>query len=155
MAQYEEISKRDFDLFMGALGFKEVEVEGTKEAVYQSPSINDEGCMIRIYSSVAYGEGRDVGKDAIRAVLVDSEGRIYFNGVKRVHRVKRWRNNLLDRIDSMYEAKKELFKFKKPVECKKCGDKLVMRSTGNLADSSFRFFMGCSTYPKCKHTEAV
>ena len=44
--------------------------------------------MIRIYSSVAYGEGRDVGKDAIRAVLVDSEGRIYFNGVKRVHRVR-------------------------------------------------------------------
>lgn len=124
MADYIQISLEDMDAFMEAQGFDRLGRDEMRELYqkdgqawveageyiyeqdYDLSQSHAPGCRIRIYSSITISgnKGRSVGSDAIRVVLVDSEGQPFFKRFKRVHRVKGWRQNLLSRYEPVLEA---------------------------------------------------
>ena len=58
-------------------------------------------------NSIRKGEGRGIGTDAIRVVIVDEDGKVCNNSFKRVHRTKNWRLNLLKRYEPIIEHPQE------------------------------------------------
>jgi hypothetical protein len=67
------------------------------------------GVAIRVCSSVVPGYGgRDVGKDAIRVLLVHAEANHVFYQTTRVHRTKNWRTNMHQRIREVYDMAKAM-----------------------------------------------
>lgn len=117
MPTYTNISLEEFDAFVSPLGFKLLPFTGDlkrcKEYVYgrrhnlRSP-LNGKliQASIRIYTGIdATGQSRDCGKDAIRIVWIvrlNEENRLIpVIKMKRVHRVKNWRNNLKTRLQEL------------------------------------------------------
>ncbi len=72
---YVNVTESDFrSKLVGAMGFEQVQLPNTTELVFERPvAKNGEstGYKVRVYSSVAYGATRNVGKDAIRVLLID------------------------------------------------------------------------------------
>ena len=142
MSNFVEITKDDFDTFMDALGFQQVEPNHRcHEAVYDAP-YGDGGCFVRVYSTIATDDvGRGVGKDAIRVVAVSPGGDVFLKPNKRVHRTKNWRRNTLDRIERIHELNPAFEE--RPCTC---GGTLRTRAGRHGA------FLGCSNYPRCRIT---
>mgnify|MGYP003654646330 CR=1 FL=1 len=127
MAEYVRIEKGQFDDFIvDAQGFQELEQHKIGhvcgELVYELP-MNENyapGCRIRIYSSISRsGTGRDSGADAIRCVLVDPAGYPWMKAMKRVHRVKGWRSNILDRYERVLDEPWN-YRWQPELPCPKC-----------------------------------
>jgi uncharacterized protein YjbJ (UPF0337 family) len=139
MAHYTNITALEMDSFLQNLGFKPVEVEGTKESVY-GKIIRPKTCL-RVYTGIADGNSREVGKDAIRCtVFTKADGEIKkLGGDKRVHRVEGWRDNLKSRIEDVTE------KFSEEVTCPDCGAPMALREAARTK----RKFWGCTRYPAC------
>lgn len=152
-ATYVHISEEEMDDWMNAQMFRRVEVEGTKEIVYEhdmDPNYAPD-CRIRVYSSIVPGEGgRKVGGDAIRVVLVDPTGYVWAKGFTRVHRTQNWRLNMLRRYETIFEEPWN-YKWAPPITCSECG--LEMRCRHGKKGS----FYGCSGYRTdgCRNTEAI
>ena len=149
MASFEKISSEQMDNFMDVLGFKELSIKErtgnlrrtVKEKVYEK----DFGAgKIRIYSSVAGVESRDVGKDAIRVQYWVDGVKVY--GATRVHRVKNWRNNVLNRIYSLEDMVSKGSLRKVPKDSS--GSPMVVRK----ARRGGKKFWGSSDYPRNNET---
>tara|TARA_R110002110_G_scaffold102198_11_gene259252 strand:+ start:1375 stop:3342 length:1968 start_codon:yes stop_codon:yes gene_type:complete len=149
MASFEKISSEQMDNFMDVLGFKELSIKErtgnlrrtVKEKVYEK----DFGAgKIRIYSSVAGVESRDVGKDAIRVQYWVDGVKVY--GATRVHRVKNWRNNVLNRIYSLEDMVSKGSLRKVPKDSS--GSPMVVRK----ARRGGKKFWGSSNYPRNNET---
>jgi len=149
MASFEKISSEQMDNFMEVLGFKELSIKErtgnlrrtVKEKVYEK----DFGAgKIRIYSSVAGVESRDVGKDAIRVQYWVDGVKVY--GATRVHRVKNWRNNVLNRIYSLEDMVSKGSLRKVPKDSS--GSPMVVRK----ARRGGKKFWGSSDYPRNNET---
>ena len=104
-AEYVAIPETDMDSFLTGMGFARVTVPRAKEIVYDRTYGRgpDGGTLVtRVYSSIAGGQARGAGKDAIRVVPIyvhPNLGDFPMARMKRVHRVTGWRNNLRDRIN--------------------------------------------------------
>tara|TARA_R110000824_G_scaffold3107_2_gene14306 strand:+ start:5424 stop:7391 length:1968 start_codon:yes stop_codon:yes gene_type:complete len=149
MASFEKISSEQMDNFMDVLGFKELSIKErtgnlrrtVKEKVYEK----DFGAgKIRIYSSVAGVESRDVGKDAIRVQYWVDGVKVY--GATRVNRVKNWRKNVLNRIYSLEDMVSKGSLRKVPKDSS--GSPMVVRK----ARRGGKKFWGSSDYPRNNET---
>ena len=149
MASFEKISSEQMDNFMEVLGFSELSIKErtgnlrrtVKEKVYEK----DFGAgKIRIYSSIAGVESRDVGKDAIRVQYWVDGVKVY--GATRVHRVKNWRNNVLNRIYSLEDMVSKGSLRKVPKDSS--GSPMVVRK----ARRGGKKFWGSSDYPRNNET---
>lgn len=129
------------DLLVDLLGFEWVDTgKQVGEFVYERDTgqvIDGHPVRMRIYSSIDRRTevARNIGRDAIRVVLMWN-GRM-IGGTKRVNRVENWARNLMRRINAMEE--------KGVMECV-CGSVMVEKR------GRYGRFMGCSTFPKCRHT---
>jgi len=149
MASFEKISSEQMGNFMDVLGFKELSIKErtgnlrrtVKEKVYEKDF--GEG-KIRIYSSIAGVESRDVGKDAIRVQYWVDGVKVY--GAARVHRVKNWRNNVLNRIYSLEDMVSKGSLRKVPKDSS--GSPMVVRK----ARQGGKKFWGSSDYPRNNET---
>jgi Topoisomerase DNA binding C4 zinc finger len=151
-------------------GFEQIKLDGTTELVFQRDVVSSKGkefpYAVRVYSSVAYGETRAVGEDAIRVILMNTttnrpvkimgEGRknrdrkskagsrIYRTaptGIPTEERVA----ELLGRLKTRC---REYFYHVVANQCPKCDSALSLRhSKGND-------FYGCTNFPECKHTQS-
>ena len=149
MASFEKISSEQMGNFMEVLGFSELSIKErtgnlrrtVKEKVYEK----DFGAgKIRIYSSIAGVESRDVGKDAIRVQYWVDGVKVY--GATRVHRVKNWRNNVLNRIYSLEDMVSKGSLRKVPKDSS--GSPMVVRK----ARRGGKKFWGSSDYPRNNET---
>lgn len=136
MASFVAITENEMDSFMKEKGFQPVPLEGVREKVYGKIVAKD--ICLRIYSSIVSGEARDVGTDAIRAVLASRQptGIKVVGASRRVNRTKNWKTNLTQRIESWFEMIGPA--------CPKCGSATVERK------GAYGTFWGCCNFPNCK-----
>ena len=123
-ATYYNITEEEMDQFLRAKGFQPIQLRHAKEKVYGK--ILKKNICLRVYTGIAEGESRDVGKDAIRVVAVgrDKNGNIaILQSSKRVNRVESWKKNLGLRISS-FDSKKIEIKY-----CRKCGSIMRIRKS--------------------------
>jgi hypothetical protein len=132
---YINISLDEFNKFVTELGFSQIQVDGTNEAVFGR--IIGKGLCLRVYSGIVGRESRGCGEDAIRCVIFWRENKesppVKVSGTKRVHRVHGWRNNLLKRIEAISAEQTPL--------CQ-CGRPMVKRQ--NKITKSY--FWSCAGY---------
>lgn len=106
MATYTDITVDDFITYLAPQGFKPVALPGVRELVL-AKRVDQDGVQLslRVYTGVdPDGHSRDVGEDAIRAVLFSRTGEGVVRKVatsKRVHRVQGWKRNLQARLDDL------------------------------------------------------
>ena len=114
------------------------------EHVYK---INSGKVSIVIRSSVdASGFAADSGKDSIRMWLVNAEtGKPLGKKVDAyTTRVTGWEKRMLSKIQILEERAKSI------MTCPKCDNGLMIERKGK-----YGAFLGCSNYPKCKHTMKI
>jgi len=140
MSNFTIIKKEDFENFLPD-DFSLVEGNGSKEIIYEIPT-GDQKFNIRIYSSIDIrtNDSRDIGKDAIRCVLVDNKSKKPVSKAKRTHRTENWRDRLKEKIDTLREQINDI------KICKTCGNPMIRRK-GKYGD-----FYSCSQYPICTTT---
>lgn len=134
-------------LLIEECGFEEVVLHRTLECVFERETENP--CIkIRVYSSIARtsGQGRDVGKDAGRVVLIDQASGKPVWKAKRVYRTKNFLNNLRSRCRDAYKAVSGL------PRCPVCKGFMIERKRKGEATPSF---YGCLKYPACRGTRPM
>jgi len=144
MASYVNISRTEMVEFLGEQGFKEVQLENTREMVLGK--IVAKNICLRVYTGIVGDISRDVGRDAIRVGVFfrrPDATIVKVAGSKRVHRVAGWRKNLADRLDRWRE---QMFP-----ACHVCDMPSVERT--NKKDKTK--FLGCSQYPNCRATRPM
>ncbi len=138
---YTLIQEEEMRSFLEQQGFfTEIKLDRTVEIVYSR--VVAKNVCLRIFTSVAYGEGRECGTDAIRVALVyrRRDGEIVGIGKDtRVNRIETWQTNLQKRLDNW----KELY-----IICPICA--MPMRKRRNKQAKTT--FWGCLAYPECKGT---
>lgn len=142
MGRYVEISGDEFQRYIEAeMKFHEVQLDGVFERTWEF-DVND-SFSIRVYSTIdKRGDvSRDIGKDAIRCLIIDRSTQRILKMDARVHRTKNALPNMRDRC-------RELYKHIRDNQCG-CGGLLVTRS-GKSGK-----FLGCSNYPTCKNTKPI
>jgi hypothetical protein len=147
MSQYCKIEESEMVSFLWEKGFSPVELPNCRELVLgKVVRKGDYPVCLRVYTSIVRGEGRDVGEDAIRVVVVtkhDKAGVIPFGRSRRVYRVQGWRNNLQNRIET-WESNLG------PI-CPRCGAWMALRKGKNGP------FWGCTMFKsqQCKGSMPV
>jgi hypothetical protein len=142
MAEYTNITQEDMEALLLPLGFKAMQLPNTLELVY-GKRVDSDGLALslRVYTGInPNGQSRDVGEDAIRCNIFwkDGDSMRKVATSKRVHRVKGWKKNLQDRLDSLKIGPK----------CE-CGSPMVLRKGKNGE------FYGCASFPNCRNTRKV
>lgn len=138
---YVQIPKEAMFQALTPGGFLPVQIEGTKEQVYDRPFKFNPNLVIRVYTTIEGDYSRDCGADAIRVVLFDKEiNRAVGRADTKTLRVEKWRENLQAKINTVFMSVKGLKK------CNYCGRYMVIRKGKNGE------FLGCSAYPTCKTT---
>lgn len=138
MATYVQINESEMKSFLESKGFNPVNVSRCDELVWEKTSKIDNKVALRVYSSLTNGVSRDVGKDAIRIVVWDSNIGRPVSGAIRTNRVAGWQNRMLTKLKGLSSS----FKF---VKCPHCGSYMMERN------GKYGTFLGCSNFPKCKH----
>ena len=113
----------------------------TKEYVFDIKA--SPGSFIRLYSSVDIRSkvSRDIGKDAIRLILMNKELDIPIAKGQKTLRMFNWKDHLSKKIKYLLEYVRYFER-----KCPTCGSPLTIRK--GMSGS----FWGCSEYPKCKYT---
>lgn len=144
--QYTTISQAEFDAVVKPLGFVAIvpqDLPNIKEIVYAKAL--RKGLGIRIFSTIAYGQAREKGQDAIRVIMVTKNirGEIRGAGVEggKVLRIapsksnpEGWRRSLKDQIFRLENSK--------PPACPKCSYPMTIRHGKNGE------FWGCVNWAK-------
>jgi len=152
MATYQEISAGEMDSFMDAEGFVKVAHNPLNGFEVQYDLMHDNGLRIRLFSTIDIRSdaGRGNGSDAMRLVVMTSEGILRGAKFKRVHRVKNWRKNLMVRYNEILDGiESGKIAFCSSFDCPKCGEKVR-----TLLNNQYKTFMGCSGYRvnNCRHS---
>ena len=147
--RYRAFTKAKFEAIMAQMGFAEVLVPGAYEHVYQRVVHNgphpSNRYSVRIFSTVDMRSGvsREVGGDAIRIMLHDSQlDRPVVDWT--VHRTVSAFDNLRARAKQAWG-----YVMKPEHHCPSCGSMMVVRKAAQ------RSFLGCTSFPKCKSTRVV
>lgn len=155
-SEEDNTNKREFDRFTReefeeclaetSLEFEEVQIEGTKELVYASPTPDEKfACMVWSSLDRRTGEARDKGSDAIRVVVKHIDSGQPVLKEKRTNRIQTWCKNLKKKIENVKSRQDEI-EF-----CDECGSLMVIREN---SDNGNKFY-GCLSYPDCKYTKPV
>ena len=132
-SRYCEIRFSDFSGLMAEMGFRQVQIEGTLEYVFERP-FSDPRFDVRIYSSidVRTNSTRECGADAIRVSLYDTLlGRYSYKGT--VHRTANAKINTRERA-------RDAWRWARDNRCQ-CGAMMAERK------GSMGKFLGCTDYP--------
>lgn len=144
---YTTIREEEFVEFLNDIAaFDRVSTgRDTREEVYDLPLPADR-LSIRVFSSIdsRTGVSRACGADAIRCVVWNHDIEEPVGGRVRTHRISTWKENLSDKITSLYSQWR-----KYDQRCPDCGGCLVLR------DGKHGEFHGCVNYPSCDHTENI
>lgn len=113
----------------------------TKEYIFNIPA--SPGSLIRVFSSVDIRSkvSRDIGKDAIRLVLIDKESNLPITKGQKTLRMFNWKDHLSRKIKYLLEYVRYFER-----KCPFCDSFLTIREGDNGP------FWGCSEYPNCKYT---
>lgn len=152
MTNYVTLTKGQFEVGLkriiaqsagNLISFEEKNQFGTEEFVYVMKTKNP-SADIKIYSSVSKNSlfSRKKGSDAIRCVI-EYKGKEIYRGTSHTKRIQTWEKNLEHKILSLSATALKL------KHCPKCSSVLTERKgpRGN--------FLGCSNFPRCKHTQNV
>lgn len=152
-SRYVPISESQIrSLLEGEMGFSEIQLPRTAELVFERQVETKSGrkypYAVRVYSSIARGESRGCGEDAIRVVLVDlessrlmkvlGEGRNSKAG-RRIYRTK-------SALPSLKNRCRDYFRHVLRNTCPECSSVMAIRQGPKGK------FLGCTGFPKCKHT---
>jgi hypothetical protein len=151
MADYRPISYGQFLAAMSDIGFSEVSLPGTWEHAWErliTCRLSQGRYKIRILSSIDITTKvtRDCGSDAIRVLLLDTQGKRPDRPVMdfRVHRTLNALANTVKRAREAYG-----YVSKHPDHHCTCGSLMVVRGKPG------REFLGCTAYPDCKQTRPI
>ena len=113
----------------------------TKEYIFDFPA--SPGSFIRVFSSVDIRSkvSRDIGKDAIRLVLMNKELDIPIAKGQKTLRMFNWKDHLSRKIKYFLDYVRYFER-----KCPTCGSILTIRKGTSGS------FWGCSEYPKCRYT---
>lgn len=139
------IARTDFEEFLPAPA-EEVDVDGTNERVYELPLPSDD-LTIRVFSTVEGESSRGYGEDAIRSVVWSKTADGPIGGETKTLRIETWRDNLHDKIRTLYEEWRQY----DHGACPKCGEGVLCERSGKYGD-----FLACSTWnggAGCQYTE--
>jgi len=150
--QYERITKDEFREFLDNLpyGFYENPDAEGNERVYECEEIVewDDDVVLRLYSTIFVNadNARDEGDDAIRCVIWSRQEERTIGGRTKTLRIKTWRKNLREKIESLMEETREYLLF-----CPVCEDHVFGRNHGYLIEKSGKYgpIVGCTNYPDC------
>jgi hypothetical protein len=148
-------------------GFEQVPNNG--ELVFQRQVVSAKGrefpYAVRVYSSVIRGETRDVGEDAIRVVLMntDTDRPVKIMGEGRKNKDRKSKagsriyrtaprgipteNRVAELLGRLRDRCRDYFYHVVANQCPKCDSALALRQ-GPSGD-----FYGCTSYPDCRHTQ--
>jgi hypothetical protein len=164
-ATYVSVTEDEFTAkLVDGMGFTRIYPEGTAEAVYERDIVLRgmfTGYRIRVYSSVARGQTRDVGEDAIRIMIIDgtTDYPVRVHGEKknakigkRVNRAASATKSEQDRPAILLERVRlrclEFWAYVRDNPCAKCDTGFMVKRSGKHGE-----FRGCSHYPTCNNTE--
>ena len=138
MAKYYPITQQEMAAFLEGQGFRPMALPNVSELVWgKRVDRGGQALSLRVYSGISRsGNSRECGKDAIRVQVFhrDADGTVVRVGTsKRVHRVKGWKKNLQQRIDTWHEALGPA--------CPKCGAPMVLRTPPK--GENWQPFYGC------------
>jgi hypothetical protein len=162
---YVNVTESDFRCKLeGSMGFEQVRLEGTTELVFErSVARKGEptGYKVRVYSSVAYGATRNVGKDAIRVLLIDENTNypVRVHGEKSGDKVGKRINRTAatglpeyERTEALLERVRdrcrEFYGFAQKNICSECGTIMAHRK------GKYGKFKSCMSR-ECDHTESM
>lgn len=139
---YTNITKQEMDAVLLKQGFEVVNIPHVYEYVYVKHIAN---MQLRVFSSISLydNHGRDVGKDAIRVVVLDTSNSKVKYGEKRINRTQNWKINLQERLNNWKDIV--------PEWCDWCGAPMLRRKR-HVDDHPF---WGCSRFPKCKRVHNI
>lgn len=151
--EYQNVTEAEFDRFMDELAAYEKSVPATAAEVAYDIPLPVDGLVIRVWSTIVRGNSRDKGKDAIRAVVWDTERSKPIGGRKKTLRIgptdtnpEGWKGNLRPKVKDLIS---EWRKYDR--ECPECGARMAKRTPGRGDD--WTAFWGCTNYPECDHSE--
>lgn len=150
---YRRITREEFDAFMDDLvpDNEVVRPDGVSERVYDCPLPSDRH-VIRVFSTIEGGAGRDRGADAIRCVIWDLGANEPVSGRLKTLRIDTWRDNLRAKIEDLYANWRD----EVPGRCPECGGALAVREPGPGDD--WDTFAACTAWDGgdgCDHTEKL
>lgn len=137
LKHYTPISEQEMREFLESQGFTEVKLDGIREIVYGK--IVAKRTCLRVYTSVAYGQSRECGEDAIRVCLVYKRKDDTIVGIgreTRVNRIGTWKRNLQKRLDKHTDLL---------ILCPKCEKPMKRKHNSKTQEK----FWGCVEYPTC------
>ena len=141
--QYVSIERNEFESFLSAAcAYEEVNDTNANEAVF-SISLPHPDLEIRIFSTLEGGKSRGKGSDAIRTVIWHVGQDKPVGGRTKTLRIETWQENLLSKIVDIMQNWRDEWNG----ECPECDGVMCLR------DGKYGEFLGCSSYPRCKHTE--
>lgn len=157
--RYVPIDENEMRDLMTRIGFETISLPRTTELVFQRQIETTAGkkfpYAVRVYSSIAHGNSRAVGEDAIRVVLVDLKAenpkfqfmKVLGEGTKkagrRIYRTKSAMTTLETRCRDYFTHI-----IKNP--CPKCGSAMAVRNTKGGQ------FLGCTKYHNgCRGTREL
>lgn len=143
--RYTRIEQEEFEQFLNSFAhFEQPEDTTAEEEVYDIPLPADD-LVIRIFSTLQDGNGRDCGSDAIRTTVYDKASDTVIGGEKKTLRIETWRSNLRPKVEDLVANWRNY----QHGHCPDCGHRLAVR------DGKYGEFLGCTDYPNCKHTQDV
>ena len=145
-SRYTRFDKREFEFILSKIPghYKEANLKGTWEYVYDIPILKVPGLGIRIYSSVdkITGMNRDKGSDAIRVMLLRLDNQMMLSEPEKVLRTTGWGDRVSEKV-------KELIGYALKFICPHC-QIIMMKRSGKHG-----VFLGCPNYPDCTHTHSL
>jgi len=154
--RYVERTREEVEGLFHEMGFKEVDLPGCNEMVFERGVIQvesdpnrqhaDTGLVIRAYTSVARNGTRECGADAGRVILVDRETGKGVWKSSRCYRTKSFLDNMRKRCREAWKAASTL------PECPVCKGRMVARAKKGQKKPSF---YGCAKYPGCRGTRSM
>ena len=157
--RYVPIDETEMRELMTRIGFETIALPRTTELVFQRQIETSAGkkfpYAVRVYSSVAHGNSRGVGEDAIRVVLIDLDEenpkfqfmKVIGEGTKKAgRRIYRTKSAM-----ATLEARcREYFTHVIKNPCPKCGSVMAVRNSKNGQ------FLGCTKFRTgCRGTREI
>ena len=142
--RYRSISRKTFAGVMSEMGFTEVRLPRTQEYVYERAITNgprpSDRFKVRVFSSVDVYTGvtREIGSDAIRVMLFDTERQ---RGILDLPRVCRTENAL---ANTKARARTAWGYVMDANHHCSCGSLMITRK-GKRGE-----FLGCTSFPECR-----
>lgn len=144
---YTRITRNEMERVLSKYGARIVKIDNiTRETVYEirPDEWKNAGVSLLIYSTIVGNVSRDVGKDAIRTmVVIDRNPRKQLAREVRTHRIGTWEKNLTNKIDQLLQIK--------VYPCPRCSKPMVVRQNKKTND----YFYGCSDFPNCRQTMPI